>query len=257
MSPSRAGDSHSDDPTLELAACLLAFVRVERKHVLVVEDDDDASIIYESTLLHVGYDVTCVKTLAAAAAAAARRRPDIVTLDCRLPDGNGLDLLHRWKTSDAMATVPVVVMTAYSEREHVDAATVAGADAFVVKPCSGDALTSFLERVLSAHRPTRKFHRFRMSTRMAAPPVMIPCGTPVQPATVHRIDARRYQVRCDSCMRSSPVVEGEIRDALRRVVELGWVAGGTDGWACPICRGRTDARVRGVRRKAAPIARTD
>ncbi len=227
--------------------------------MLVVEDDDDASTIYEMTLLHVGYDVTCAKTIAAAEEAAARRRPHIVILDCRLPDGNGLDLLARWKASEPMASVPVVVITAFSQQQHVDAATAAGADAFVVKPCPGEALTSFLERVLAANTPTRKVHRFRMSARISAPPVVFPCGRPVQSATLHRIDAAHYQARCDSCLRPSPVVEGEVRDALKRVVELGWTAGGTSGWACPICRERSSVApaATGVRRRIASIARDE
>lgn len=229
-----------------------------RKHVLVVEDDYDARSIYEATLLHAGYDATCTRTLAQAAKAASLFPPDIVVLDCRLPDGNGLDLLRRWKQSEAMGRVPVVVITAFSQPEHVDAATAAGADAFVVKPCPGEALTSFLARVLASSTPTRRVPRFRMSTRISAPPVVIPCGRPVQSATLHRIDAIHYQARCDGCMRPSPVIEGQIRDALKRVVELGWVTAPNGGWACPICRDRGEARATtGVRRRPTTIARDD
>lgn len=229
-----------------------------RKHVLVVEDDYDARSIYEATLLYAGYDATCTRTLAQAAKAATLFRPDIVVLDCRLPDGNGLDLLKRWKSSDDMRKVPVVVITAFSQPEHVDAATAAGADAFVVKPCPGEALTSFLARVLASSTPTRRVPKFRMSTRISAPPVVIPCGKNVQTATLHRIDALHFQARCDGCLRPSPVVEGEVRDALKRVIELGWATAGNGGWSCPICHNRHESRnVTGVRRRPSTIPRDD
>jgi YesN/AraC family two-component response regulator len=144
-----------------------------------------------------------------------------------------------------MAGVPVVVMTAFSDPEYVDAATAAGADAFVVKPCPGIALTSFLERVLAAAKPTRRVPKFRMSGTHTAPPVAFPCERTVQTATLHRIDERHFQARCDSCHRSSPVVEGQIHDALKTVVALGWITERHGGFACPVCRDRRRKSIAG------------
>jgi CheY-like chemotaxis protein len=210
----------------------------ERRLVLVVEDDPDASIIYGATLAHAGYEVVTAATLEDAAAAARVRRPSIVILDCNLPDGSGLALLAKWKHSEQMSSVPVVVVTAFSDPEHVDEASAAGADAFMVKPCVGEALTSFLARVLAASKPTRPVLRLRMSARLSAPPVMFPTGRPSESATLHRIDESHFHARCGQCLRSSPVVAGTMRDALRRVVELGWTAERHGAWSCPICRGR-------------------
>lgn len=219
---------------------------IERKHVLVVEDDPDASIIYEATLAHAGYEVETALTLKDAAAAARARRPSIVVLDSNLPDGSGLTLLARWKRSSAMASVPVVVVTAFSHPEHVEAASEAGADAFMVKPCVGEALTSFLGRVLAASKPTRPVLRLPMSGRFSAPPVMFPTGQPSESATLHRVDDSHFHAQCGLCHRSSPVVHGSLQDTLRRVVELGWVAGRHGAWSCPICR-RRESRISGRR----------
>lgn len=214
--------------------------RTERKkHVLVVEDDANASIIYAATFEHAGFDVATAGTLKEAAAAARTRRPSIVVLDCNLPDGNGLELLASWKRSSEMASVPVVVVTAFSEPEHVDAASEAGADGFMVKPCVGDALTSFIKRVLAAAKPTRPVLRLRMSARLAAAPIMFPSGPPMETAILHRIDDAHFHAQCGSCHRSSPVVQGTMQDVLRRVVELGWLTSRTGAWTCPICHHRT------------------
>src|SRR5688572_16487106 len=151
------------------------------RRVLVVEDDFDAQQIYAATLRHAGYVVVTAGGIRAAREAVRDKRPDIVTLDCRLPDGNGLDLLASWRQPrNEMATVPVVVVTAFSEREHFDAATAAGADAFIVKPCPPDALTAFLARIASAAKPTRRLPRVRMDDAMRAPPVVFPCGRPTE-----------------------------------------------------------------------------
>jgi DNA-binding response OmpR family regulator len=209
----------------------------QKKRVLVVEDDVDASIIYAATLEHAGFDVATAGTLKEAAAAVRERRPSIVVLDCNLPDGNGLTLLASWKRSSEMASMPVVIVTAFADPEHVDAASEAGADAFMVKPCVGEALTSFLTRVLAASKPTRPVLRLRMSERFS-PPILFPSGQPTETATLHRIDDTHFHAQCGSCHRSSPVVQGNVHDVLRRVVALGWSTGRTGAWTCPICQSR-------------------
>jgi DNA-binding response OmpR family regulator len=213
------------------------------KHVLVVEDDFDAQQIYSATLKHSGYVVVTASTVHAARSAVRERKPDIVTLDCRLPDGNGLDLLATWRQPrHEMSAVPVVVVTAFSEREHFDAATAAGADAFIVKPCPPDALVAFLARIAMAAKPTRRLPRVRMDDPQRAPPIVFPCGRPTETATLHRIDASRFQALCATCMRPSPVVRGDIQEALREVVGLGWITTRLGSWACPICRTRVTSR---------------
>ncbi len=120
-----------------------------KKSVLVVEDNEDATVIYGVSLRHHGYEVVVVPTLEGARAAARARRPDVVVLDCRLPDGDGIGLLEEWRRPDApMAKIPVVVVTASGVRQDVSAAMAAGADVFVQKPCPGDVLAAYVDRAL-------------------------------------------------------------------------------------------------------------
>lgn len=117
--------------------------------VLVVEDNDDAVHIYSATLRHQGYEVVSATTLEAARAAVLEKKPDVVVLDCRLPDGDGIGLLERWRRPGSpMARVPVIVVTASGVRQDVSAAMAAGADVFVQKPCPGDVLVAYVERAL-------------------------------------------------------------------------------------------------------------
>src|SRR2546423_15542541 len=117
--------------------------------VLVVEDNPDAQEITVETLRHEGYEVMKADGIGDAVATAARRRPDIVVLDCRLPDGDGLELAAKWRKEAAMADVPVVVLTAFSARQDVEAALLAGANAFLVKPCATSVLVHQIEKALA------------------------------------------------------------------------------------------------------------
>jgi DNA-binding response OmpR family regulator len=121
----------------------------QRKLVLLVEDNVDALEIYGSSLRHAGFYVVEAPTLAAARSAVRALCPDVVVLDCKLPDGNGLLLLEAWRKSrTAMKNVPVIVLTASTHREDVDAALHAGSDRFVPKPCPGDDLALHVTRAL-------------------------------------------------------------------------------------------------------------
>lgn len=130
-----------------------------RRVVLLVEDNVDAQDIYSKTLAHEGFEVVQARSLAEARDAARRQQPDVVVLDCRLPDGDGLELAQAWRASAAMSSVPVIVLTAFSARQDVEAALLAGADAFLVKPCPGHILARQIERVLTGTRPSQRLRR--------------------------------------------------------------------------------------------------
>ena len=123
--------------------------------VLVVEDNVDAQFITTSTLAHLGYEVMKADSLEEARQLAEKRRPDAVVLDCRLPDGDGLELARRWRSDASMKNVPIIVLTAFSARQDVEAALLAGADAFLVKPTPGAVLAAQLEKVLAGTRPSQ------------------------------------------------------------------------------------------------------
>lgn len=128
---------------------------VARRTVLLVEDDVDARDIYATTLRYAGYHVIEAPTIKDAEDVVRGVRPDVVILDCRLPDGDGLTLVHRWR-DQVMSGVPVIVVTAHRERQDIDAAVLAGADYFVPKPCPGSVLAGYVARALHARPSSRR-----------------------------------------------------------------------------------------------------
>jgi CheY-like chemotaxis protein len=125
--------------------------------VLVVEDNLDAQTITAAILAHRGYAVMKVGSVCEAREIVQRRRPDVVVLDCKLPDGDGLELAKQWRSDPMMRRIPIVVLTAFSARQDVEAALLAGVDAFLVKPVTSVALTTQIAKVLG----TRKSDTFR------------------------------------------------------------------------------------------------
>jgi len=100
--------------------------------VLVVDDEPDLRTLYELTLLREGYRVEAAGTLAEAWQQLEERKFDAVITDMRLPDGQGLELLHRMLAGQRAERC--IVMTAYGSAENAVEALKAGAFDYLTKP---------------------------------------------------------------------------------------------------------------------------
>src|SRR5207237_9406081 len=68
--------------------------------------------------------------------AARRFVPDLVITDIQLPHVSGLDLIRMIREDKALATTPIMAVTAYSARGDEERIRAAGAQAYVSKPIS-------------------------------------------------------------------------------------------------------------------------
>jgi two-component system response regulator PilR (NtrC family) len=100
--------------------------------VLVVDDEPDLRTLYELTLLREGYRVEAAGTVAEAWQQLEGRKFDAVITDMRLPDGHGLELLHRMAAQQRSERC--IVMTAYGSAENAVEALKAGAFDYLTKP---------------------------------------------------------------------------------------------------------------------------
>ncbi|GAA4605535.1 DNA-binding response OmpR family regulator [Actinoplanes octamycinicus] len=117
--------------------------------ILLVEDDRRVSTMMTVMLQRHGYEVEQAATAAAALAAASC---DLVLLDLRLPDGDGLQVCRELRARDA--GVAIIVVTARGEERDRVTGLRAGADDYVVKPFSMAELQARIEALLrrSTHR---------------------------------------------------------------------------------------------------------
>ena len=100
--------------------------------LLVVDDEPDLRTLYELTLLREGYEVETAGCVEDAWARLIERTYSAVITDMRLPDGSGLDLLHRLE--GAARAEKAIVITAYGSAENAVEALKAGAFDYLTKP---------------------------------------------------------------------------------------------------------------------------
>jgi two-component system phosphate regulon response regulator PhoB len=104
--------------------------------VLVVDDEPDVVEVLRHVLSKEGFCVEAAFDGKAALDFARRSAPDLVLLDWMLPEATGVEVLKMLRSSEATATVPVILLTA--RRDEIDRvlAFELGADDYVTKPFS-------------------------------------------------------------------------------------------------------------------------
>ena len=114
------------------------------KRILVVDDEESIRELYRAELAEEGYEVE----LAGDGLQALRRldafRPDLVTLDVKMPGIDGIETLRRIRERNP--TVPVVLVTAFGEFKQ-DFNTWAS-DAYIVKSHDTTELKQTVQRLL-------------------------------------------------------------------------------------------------------------
>jgi two-component system, sensor histidine kinase and response regulator len=128
--------------------------------VLLVEDDADLRLAILLALSTRGWLVTEASTGTEALASVRRVVPDVVLLDLGLPDGDGLGVMTELKVSTDTAWIPVVVLSGRSDGFQVDTLLRAGAQDYVVKPCSMDELEA---RLVAARRVSLEHQKLILS----------------------------------------------------------------------------------------------
>ena len=117
------------------------------RRVVVAEDESLIRLDIVEILRDNGFDVVGEAGDGETAVALAKElRPDLVVMDVKMPQLDGISAAEQI-TKDSIA--PVVLLTAFSQKELVERATEAGALAYVVKPFTQNDLLPAIEIALA------------------------------------------------------------------------------------------------------------
>jgi CheY-like chemotaxis protein len=117
--------------------------------VLIVEDDEDSREMYTVALSAMGFQPIAAANADEAFARACDSHPDAIVADVTLCDGSGLDLTRRLREDMRTKEANIIVLSGHAVQQ---AATSAGCDRFLLKPCLPDALADEIHDLLDARR---------------------------------------------------------------------------------------------------------
>ena len=120
------------------------------KYCILSIDDDPALVEILKKKLHLdGFDVRTASNQAAIIAELQKAvPPDLIFLDVTLVGMNGFDILLKLRRQPGLGSVPVILLTAHDNYEHVLRGLASGADGYIPKPFRFEALTAAIKTVL-------------------------------------------------------------------------------------------------------------
>ncbi|WP_334319494.1 response regulator [Termitidicoccus mucosus] len=131
------------------------FLRSVSAMILSVDDESDITDLVSFHLTRAGYEVTTAASGREALDAVQARRPDLILLDLMLPDIDGFGVCEILRRTPDTATIPIVIVSAWSTTDTRELGLELGALDYMTKPFSPRDLTERVRHLLNL-RSTRQ-----------------------------------------------------------------------------------------------------
>jgi DNA-binding response OmpR family regulator len=119
-----------------------------RPLVLVADDDPDILALVRFRLERDGYEVLSAPDGETALDLAMARTPDLAVLDVMMPRLDGYEVTRRLREHGPTTTIPIILLTARVQEPDLERGFEAGADDYVTKPFSPQALGERIQAAL-------------------------------------------------------------------------------------------------------------
>jgi len=107
---------------------------IEKKMVLVVEDDPDMNELLSALMNNAGYRALSATDGQTGAAMAREHKPDLILMDIMLPGISGIDVCRHLMKEPETSGIPVIMVSAKRDMHSKLASFVAGARRYITKP---------------------------------------------------------------------------------------------------------------------------
>ncbi len=127
---------------------LRASHSAQRATILIVDDDAALADVLSVRLRRQGYDTIVATSGGAGLAMVATDRPDLVVLDLRLPDIDGMNICEQLTDSPNTCHIPVIILSGMERPDIIRRSRAAGCQYFVRKPYDPNALLLLIQHSL-------------------------------------------------------------------------------------------------------------
>jgi len=123
---------------------MIVYREALMKKILVVDDEENIRELYRIEFEDMGYAVTVVSDGTQAITKMDAEKFDLVTLDMRMPDIDGIETLRKMKEKDSK--LPIIICTAYEEYKQDFGSWCS--EAYVVKSADTSLLRETVKKIL-------------------------------------------------------------------------------------------------------------
>lgn len=131
--------------------------------LLVVDDQPENFDVIETLLLHQDYEFYYVSSGKEALVALDKVCPDLILLDVMMPGMDGIQLCQEIKALPRWQAVPIIIVTALTDKEDMGRCLDSGADDFISKPVNGVELRA---RVNSLLRIKQQYDQLKVYAKL-------------------------------------------------------------------------------------------
>lgn len=108
--------------------------------IMVVDDDKDATALFEEVLKAEGYEAIILNESARAIQVAKKEKPALFVLDLMMPEPDGFKLCRMLRKEPEFKSTPIIIVTALNDTDSRIVAIGAGANDYLTKPFRLDEL---------------------------------------------------------------------------------------------------------------------
>jgi len=122
--------------------------------ILLIEDEPQTRENLALILRMEGFDAVTANNGRVGLEAAAREKPDLILCDVSMPELDGFGVLRALRAGPDTASIPLIFLTARSERQDQRSGMNLGADDYIIKPVEPDDLLAAIQTRLARRQQT-------------------------------------------------------------------------------------------------------
>lgn len=129
---------------------------MEKKNILVVDDEADIRLFLKTALEDAGFEVSTASDGEEALQALKKKKPDLISLDLVMPRKSGIKFLYELRHNKEWAKIPVIIVTGHARDESVKkemdetfaGKTLSGPQVYLEKPVKAQDFVNMVKREL-------------------------------------------------------------------------------------------------------------
>lgn len=106
---------------------------MEKKKILIVEDDNFVAEVYFAKLTEMGYEAILAQNGEEGLEAMKKNKIDLILLDILMPVMSGTEMLEEVKKNDEWKKIPVILLTNVGEKESIEKVRSFGVKNYLIK----------------------------------------------------------------------------------------------------------------------------